>query len=66
MVVDTVVKNCKIASPEGITNEGIAINGGKIVAIGNDAYLPKADKTIDAGGKYVIPGVIDAHVHYGV
>jgi len=66
MVVDTVVKNCKIVSPEGITAEGIAIKEGKIVAIGNDAYLPEAEKTIDAGGKYVLPGIIDAHVHYGV
>lgn len=66
MAVDTVVKNCKIVNPEGIIPGGIAIKGGIIVAIGNDAYLPEADKTIDAGGKYLIPGVIDAHVHYGV
>ena len=66
MAVDIVVKNCKIVSPEGITPEGVAIKGGKIVAIGNDAYLPEADKTIDARGKYVLPGIIDVHVHYGV
>lgn len=66
MAVDTVIKNCKVVSPEGIIPEGVAINGGKIVAIADDAYLPEAEKTIDASGKYVIPGVIDAHVHYGV
>ena len=26
--------------------------------------LPKADKVIDAGGKFVLPGVIDDHVHF--
>jgi dihydroorotase len=26
--------------------------------------LPKAGKVIDAGGKYVLPGVIDDHVHF--
>jgi dihydroorotase-like cyclic amidohydrolase len=66
MAVDIVVKNCKIVSPEGTKPEGVAIKGGKIVAVGNDAYLPEADKTIDAGGKYVLPGIIDVHVHYGV
>jgi len=66
MVVDSVVKNCKVVSPIGISPEGIAINNGKIVAVTEDAYLPEAIKTIDAGGRYVIPGIIDVHVHYGV
>ncbi len=66
MAVDTIIRNAKIVSPEGITAGGIAIKGGKIVATGDDAYLPEADKTIDAGGKHVIPGILDVHVHYGV
>jgi len=66
MIVDTIMKNCKIVSPEGIALGSIAIKGGKIVAIADDVYMPEANQTIDVGGKPVIPGVIDVHVHYGV
>ncbi|MGQ9788924.1 MAG: dihydroorotase [Candidatus Hadarchaeaceae archaeon] len=66
MIVDTVIKNSRIVGIEGISSGGIAIDGGKIVAIGKDHNLPNADKYIDAGGKFVIPGVIDPHVHYSL
>ena len=66
MPVDTVVKNCKIVRPTGISQEGIAIDKGKIVSVAYDDLLPNASKTLDAQGKYVIPGVVDVHVHYGV
>lgn len=65
MVVDTVIKNGQVVSPMGIVRTGIAINKGKIVAIAPEAYLPKANRIIDAKGNYVIPGVIDPHVHLG-
>jgi dihydroorotase-like cyclic amidohydrolase len=35
------------------------------VAVGADATLPPARRTIDAREQYVIPGLIDAHVHMG-
>jgi D-hydantoinase len=44
---------------------GIAINDGKIVAIGKESNLPDADRIIDAKGCFVLPGPIDAHVHMG-
>jgi len=66
MAVDTVVRNCRIVSPEGISRESIAIHEGKIVAMGDDAYLPEADNTIDAGDNHVLPGIIDIHVHVGL
>jgi dihydroorotase (multifunctional complex type) len=63
MSVDTIITNCKIAGHDGILNAGLAIDNGKVVAIANDAELPSADTILDGKGNYIIPGVIDAHVH---
>jgi dihydroorotase (multifunctional complex type) len=63
MPVDTVITNCKLVRHDEILNAGLAIEKGKVVAIAEDAALPAATKTIDAKGNYVIPGVVDAHVH---
>lgn len=66
MIVDTVIKNCKIVGIEGTSSGGIAIDKGKIVALAKEPNLPHADSYIDAHGKFVIPGVIDPHVHYSL
>src|SRR5688500_6064265 len=60
--IATVDKDFRIA-------EAIAIRDVKILAVGsNDEVLKlKEDKTavIDLGGKLVLPGLIDSHVHPG-
>jgi len=66
MTVATVIRNGKIVSPSGITSAGVAIDGDKIVGITNDANLPEARKTIDARGNYILPGIVDPHVHIGL
>jgi len=47
--------------------EAIAISRGRVIAIGSDADVlhleNAATKKIDAGGKTVLPGFIDAHSH---
>jgi dihydroorotase len=40
----------------------LLIKDGKIAALGKN--LGKADRTIDAAGCYVTPGLIDVHVHF--
>ena len=44
----------------------IVVNNGKIVEILRDNELPRAecDEIIEATGLYLIPGVIDDHVHF--
>lgn len=51
---------------ENIENGSVAISGGKIVAVGPSSdldarYAPK--ETIDARGKAVLPGFVNAHTH---
>ena len=65
MTVDTVIKNCQVVSPDGISSAGIAIDGEKIVAMATEPNLPQGKSTIDAKGNYVIPGVLDNHTHFG-
>jgi len=54
--------------PENPRAEAVAVRDGRIVAVGSDREIAKwtgpATKTIDAQGKSVLPGFIDAHVHF--
>ena len=64
-MLDILITNCSLVIPKiGVVRKNIGIKDGKIDAITTD--LIEADKTIDAKGNYIIPGVIDPHVHYGV
>jgi predicted amidohydrolase YtcJ len=46
--------------------EAVAIRDGKILAVGSEqevrAAAPEAD-VIDAGGRRLIPGLMDSHIH---
>lgn len=62
----TIVKGGNLVIPYfGVKKADIAIESGKIVAIGEDLNGTNA-KIIDATGKYIFPGAIDGHSHYGV
>jgi len=65
MTFDIAILNASIVLPNvGIVNTNIVIKDGKIAEFTPDVI--QADKMIDAEGLYVLPGVIDPHVHYGV
>lgn len=56
-----------IVIPEiGVVQLDILIEDGKIKGLKKDSKNIRASTRIDAAGKYVIPGVIDPHSHYGV
>jgi dihydropyrimidinase len=63
MAVDTIISGGQLVQPDGILNTSIAINGEQIAAIGGESELPEADEIVDASGKFVLPGAVDAHVH---
>src|SRR5258707_15351564 len=65
MTVDLVIRNGRVVTPAGVIGGGLAIDGERVVAVVADATLPPARRTIDAREQYVIPGLIDAHVHMG-
>ncbi len=41
----------------------ILIQNGRIAAVGADVVIPAGARIIDAEGKYVTPGIVDAHSH---
>ena len=49
-----------------IENGTIVIQKGKITAVGKDVKIPSGIKVIDITGKYVMPGIIDTHVHFAL
>jgi len=60
---DLVVTNARVYTPHGSFRGGVAISDGVIIAVGDDSVLPQGRETIDAQGKALLPGLIDAHVH---
>lgn len=55
-----------LVSPSGSRPGTVLADDGTIQAILGPNERPHAETTIDAEGRYVIPGVIDPHVHLGV
>ena len=57
------ITNCKIVNVLSgeISAGNVAVFDGKIIGMGNENY--DAEKIFDAGGKFLAPGFIDAHIH---
>jgi predicted amidohydrolase YtcJ len=66
---DTVLLNGKILTVDNqfSTREALAIRDGRILAVGTTAEIKKlsgpATQVVDLGGRAVIPGLIDNHMH---
>ncbi len=55
------VKGGKVFSEGKFVDTDILVEDSKIIKLGP---IKKADKIIDASNKYVLPGLIDMHVHF--
>jgi len=44
----------------------VLVSAGKIAAVGRDVAIPDGARVIDATGRWVLPGFIEAHGHVGV
>jgi len=69
---DLVIINGKVLTidKDNPVSEAIAVKGEKIIAVGTSSEISHMiskglTKVIDAGGRLVIPGFNDAHVHFG-
>lgn len=59
---DLVIRNAHVATASDEFDADIGISGGRITALGT--RLGEATQEIDASGKLVLPGGIDAHCHF--
>lgn len=59
----TLIKNARVVLPTGIEHTSVVIEGQKIADIAPAVQL-SVDETVDADGKYLIPGVVDDQVHF--
>ncbi len=59
---DLIIKSGTIVNSAGSLQADLAVQKGKIAAIGHFGFAEDV-KTIDAKGKLVLPGMIDSHAH---
>jgi predicted amidohydrolase YtcJ len=64
---DTVLVNGKLVVYDGAPAQALAVRDGKIAAIGDAteirALAGPSTRVIDLGGRTVIPGLVDSHIH---
>jgi imidazolonepropionase-like amidohydrolase len=63
--VPTLIRNATVLTVTNgtLANTDVLLQGGKIAAIGSNLRAPAGAVTIDATGKYLMPGIIDPHSH---
>src|SRR5438105_13659930 len=63
-MLDTVIANGQVVTPQGAGAWEIGIRSEQIVAVGPPGSLPRdGARVIDAAGTIVVPGGIDPHTH---
>lgn len=61
---ELIIKNGDVVLPGEVRKLDIAVQDGKIAALGKELPVPAGTRVIDAEGLYVLPGMIDMHVHF--
>jgi dihydroorotase/allantoinase len=64
MGFDSTFENGRVVTPDGVqSGVSVGVKDGTIAAIGAPSELGGADRVVDLDGQYLLPGVIDAHIH---
>ena len=64
--MQAIVGGTLLTPAERIEDGIILVNNGKIEKVGSKIQIPADAHVIEASGRYVIPGMIDAHCHTGI
>ncbi len=60
---DLVIRGGQVVTPGGLVSADLGVRDGKIAGIGSFG-AERGGEVIEAAGLHVLPGVIDAHVHF--
>ncbi len=63
---DLVVRGGLVVNPDWSGEADVVVKGGRVVSIMAAGEAPGAATTIDAAGRWVLPGGVDPHVHIGI
>src|SRR5450432_4085097 len=63
MGFDTIITGGTVVTAADTCQADVAIENGRVVALGSSLPRENAKRLIDAAGKYVFPGGIDVHTH---
>lgn len=59
-----VIQNANVLTvTKGSFRGAVVIRDGKIAEMGEKVLVPQDARVIDAGGQYLMPGIVDAHSH---
>ena len=47
-----------------VENATVLVEGSRFGAAGTDVAVPEGAKVVDVSGKWIVPGLIDSHVHF--
>ncbi|HEX7940214.1 MAG TPA: allantoinase AllB, partial [Gemmatimonadaceae bacterium] len=61
-MMDLLIRGGTVVTPAGRHPADVAVDHGTIAGVGHD--LGSARETIDATGLFILPGLIDVHVHF--
>ena len=62
-IADLLITGGTVVNETGRFVADVAVKDGLVVFVGHPAFAPRATTTVDARGKFVIPGAIDVHTH---
>ncbi len=62
-MVDLILAGGTVVTGSGVRRADVAIEGERIAAVGPNLDQEGAGRVIDIAGKYLLPGIIDVHVH---
>ncbi len=66
MPLDLLLENAQLVLPDvGVIRGAVGVKDGRIAALlAPGVHLP-ADRTVDCEGRWLMPGLVDPHVHFG-
>jgi len=62
------LRDAEVFSPEPLGRNDVLVGGGRVLAIAPQLLPAPSDwpvDTLDVGGRWLVPGFVDAHVHLG-